>query len=374
VNLRPTWAEIDLSAIESNFFALKSLLPENSFFCPMVKADGYGHGAIEVTKRLEKCGAKFVGVSLVEEGINLKQSGCKIEVLVFGTYYDVQSAEACVKWGLTPVVSSFPQLEALESVGTEIKVHLKFDTGMSRLGFSPSDAKKVRDSVEKLNWTIEGVCTHFSKGDDAGTAEGFSTKQIKLFEDVLKVFHGKKFYTHALNSSGIGAFYLQKIPLEYGGRPGIALYGPQPIPGRTNVPLKNVLTLKSKIVTSRTLRAGEAVSYNATWIAKRDSLIGILPIGYADGIPRYISNSFSVLCKGQFVPIVGIVCMDYLMLDLTDIKDQLESLGVGEEVVLIGRQGSNEITALEWAKILGTISYEILTRISSRVPRIYVST
>lgn len=339
----------------------------------MVKANAYGHGAVEVANALAGDGIEFVGVSLVEEGMQLRKAGSKLKILVFGAFNDLDSARAMSEHSLTPVISSRAQLNALEqtSADKKLNIHVKFDTGMNRLGFAADQAASIRSHLAKFtNWNLEGICTHLLKGDDAKLAGGYSSKQLEAFNLVMKSFEGLNFYSHALNSSGIVSLAqssLAQNSVALGGRPGIALYGGQD-------GFESVMTLKSKIVTVREVAVGELVSYNASWIAKRKSIIGIVPIGYADGVARNLTNQFRVLVREQRVPVVGTVCMDYVMLDLTDLKDQMESLGEGEEVVFFGSQGRAEIRALEWAQILDTISYEIFTRISSRVPRNYVST
>lgn len=366
--MRPTQAEINLKALINNARKLRSLLPDNSFFCPMVKANAYGHGACQVAKSLANDGVEFVGVSLVEEAIELRNAGIKVNILVFGAFSDLDSARAMSEYSLTPVVSSSTQLNVLEqaSANQKIKLHLKFDTGMNRLGFAVDQARTLRSHLAKFSeWTIEGICTHLLKGEDGQLGEGYSAKQLKKFQTVIKEFEGLNVNAHALNSSGL--ISLSNANLQIGARPGIALYGG--VDG-----FESVMTLKSKVVNIREVQAGDGVSYNSTWIAKRKSVVGIVPIGYADGVARNLSNQLSVLVKEQRVPVIGTVCMDYVMLDLTDLKGHLQSLGEGEEVVFFGRQGRAEIRALEWAQILDTISYEIFTRISSRVPRNYVST
>ncbi len=366
--MRPTQAVINLPALLRNARKLRSLVGDETFFCPMVKANAYGHGAVQVAEALASDGVEFVGVSLVEEGIELRNAGLKMKILVFGAFNDLDSARSIGEFSLTPVISSRAQLSALEQTcaNTKLNFHLKFDTGMNRLGFEVDQATNLRSHLAKFaNWNIEGVCTHLLKGDDANLPGGFSAKQLAAFNLVLKAFEGLEFYSHALNSSGLVS--LSKNLVQLGARPGIALYGGQD-------GFESVMTLKSQIVATREVSVGEVVSYNANWTANRNSIIGIVPVGYADGVARKLTNQFSVLVREQRVPVVGTVCMDYVMLDLTDLKDQLKSLGEGEEVVFFGQQGRAEIRGLEWALILDTISYEIFTRISSRVPRNYVST
>lgn len=369
-NLRPTVAEIDLAALKKNLTKLRALAGDDVFFCPMIKANGYGHGAVELAKFLINEGVEHLGVSLIEEAIEIRNAGVKTAVLVFGSFNDISSAQACIDYRLTPVISTRSQLNVLEQVAADkdLEFHLKFDTGMNRLGFSPQFASQLRTHIAKFQkWNLKGVCTHLLRGDDASTAAGFSLKQLQSFKVVTDAFEGLNISFHALNSSGLVHLDPKHKISSLGARPGIALYGGYP-------GFDQVMTLKSKIISTREVEAGHSVSYNATWTAKRKSLIGVVPIGYADGVFRKLSNNFHVLCCERRIPAVGTVNMDYVLVDLTDLKDQLSSLGEGEEVVFFGRQGRAEISALEWAKILDTITYEIFTSISNRVPRVYVGT
>lgn len=373
--------------LKFNFARLKALLPAGQFFCPMIKADAYGHGDVQVAKALRPEGATHLGVSLIEEGLKLRAAGDRGGVLTFGVFEGIESAKAVVDANLTPVVSEWQQLEALKEVlrgaPGPFKIHLKFNTGMNRLGFFPHEAARLRGWCDQnSSIEIEGVLTHLLRGDDAGDPDGESDSQFAAFAEALESFKGLNVAIHALNSSG-EANLTQRVasrkPLSQGlhwpvgARPGIALYGVAPTNDeKIDLGLKPVLKLVSHLVETRQMRKGDRVSYGATWRAQRDSLIGVVPIGYADGIFRALSNKGSVLCRGRRAPIAGIVCMDLFMIDLTDIaKNASGPIERGEEIILIGEQNDAEITAAEIAEIAQTIPYEVLTRLSSRVPRVY---
>jgi alanine racemase len=380
---RQTWAEVDLEKLKFNFSRLKGLLPAGQFFCPMIKADAYGHGDVAVAQALRPHGATHLGVSLIEEGLKIREAGDVGGLLTFGVFEGVESAKAVVDANLTPVISEWQQLEALKEIlkapKRPFKIHLKFNTGMNRLGFLAHEATKLREWCDQNpSIQVEGVATHLLRGDDAGAPGGESEAQFAVFAKALEAFKGLNVAAHALNSSGEvnlsqrvadRKVLSQGIHWPLGARPGIALYGVAPTNDENvDLGLKPALKLVSHLVETRRMKKGDCVSYGATWKAERDSFIGVIPIGYADGIFRALSNKGSVLCRGVRAPIAGIVCMDLLMVDLTDIAGSIER---GEEVILIGEQLGAEITATEIADLAQTIPYEVLTRLSSRVPRVY---
>jgi alanine racemase len=391
---RPTFAEIDMRRLESNFKGLKALLPEKTFICPMVKANAYGHGDIEVARVLRTAGAAQLGVGLIEEGMGLRLSGDSGSILLFGLYEE-RSADAVLEFDLTPVLSDWSEIESLESAAikrgkTLIPVHVKFNSGMNRLGFDPPEARKLTQHFRgKTPLVLKGICTHLLRGEDAGTPEGESDSQLEIFMKVAGELRGDngEIALHALNSSGLAN--LSKRVIDHkkisagitwplGARPGLGTYGVQPSNDEgADLPVQPVLSLKSRLTMLHRLKTGERVSYGATWRAPKDSLIGVVPAGYADGVFRSLTNRGQVLVRGEFAPMVGTVCMDYFMVDLTAIDAQLRrqnaaEIAVNDEVVLIGTQGARTIAASDIATIVGTIPYEILTRISERVPRIYL--
>jgi len=374
--VRPTLAEINLSALWENIQILKQLHAtpageDRDFFCPMIKANGYGHGDVEVARFLSSKGVHQFGVALVEEGLRLREAGIKDSILVFG-YFDSHSIKECLDHNLTPVVSCFEYLDLLPK-NTKTKIHIKFDTGMSRLGFRIEDMTKVSEQLSAhKNWQIEGICTHFLKSEDAFLDEGTTHHQMEIFSKIEKEF--KKFYkvSHCLNSDAILNRFQGTEPYHQnknylGARPGIAIYGYPQFSGqgqKTN--LKPVMTLKTVIAQLRKIKKGETVSYGGTWKALRDSLIATVAVGYGDGYPRNLSNQSWMLYKNQRVPLVGRVCMDYCMLDLTEYQNQHPH--VGEEIVVWGPT----LGADELAQKMSTISYELITKVSARVPRTYI--
>jgi alanine racemase len=385
MQFRPTIAEIDLDAIAANFRTLRKLVEDDAFFCPMVKADAYGHGDGEVANTLRLAGATHLGVATIEEGAALRAVGDQLAILVFGVFYEIQSARALLEGSLTPVLSSWAQVAALESALAEraeldysLRIHLKFNTGMNRLGFAVNEAPRLRAWLASHpRFRLEGVCTHLLCGEDADDSSGETARQFAEFATALEAFRGLRFHVHALNSAALGAFkHFESARRLYdpttfgplGARPGIAIYGAQGSErALLKLPLRPALQLKSRVEVVNHLRSGECVSYGAQWRTQRESWVGVVPIGYADGYLRALSNCGAVLCRGFRVPVIGMVCMDYIMIDMTDIVMPGEQVLHGDEVILIGKQLSVD----ELAARAGTISYELLTRLGSRVPKRY---
>ena len=353
----------------------------------MIKANAYGHGDGPVSKALRQVGAEYLGVGLIEEGIRLRLFGDQGALLLFGPF-DREGAKAVLEYDLTPVVSQWSQLEALQEQAhlrnqKVVRIHLKFNTGMNRLGFDTCEAPKLRDWLnQNSGFVLDGVCTHLLRGDDAGRKGGESESQLEQFAKLLVAFKGMNFHVHVLNSSGLATLwkrFSEGQALGNGGvwplgaRPGLAVYGIAPSSDEEiSLKLEPALSLKSHLVTLHHLQKGSRLSYNATWRASHESLIGVVPIGYADGYSRTLSNRAHLLCRGHRVPVVGTICMDYLMIDLTAMGLEEKPLEIGEEVVLIGSQNDQFIRAEEIANLMGTIPYEVLTGLSERVPRIYL--
>ena len=368
---RPTYVDIDLGKVEKNFLWLQSFSP--SFLCPMVKANAYGHGDIALAKTLEKSGCQHLGVGLVEEGVALRQGGVKSQILVYG-FSGQEAFQEIVAQKLVPVVSSWDQFELLERHQNQtLSFHIKFNTGMNRLGFSPNEATKVKERIEQSpHLKLEGVCTHFLQGEDLySPGKSFSNEQLEKFDIIVSLFKDNSVFFHAYNSAAIAAVQLKKRPLQYGCRPGLLVYGVDPIKGESIKPLISpVMQFKSKIVAVHRVKSGEVVSYGGVWQANRESTIGIVPAGYADGVARSLSNRGEVLVAGARVPLIGNVCMDYIMVDLTELKHQPDNL-LNAEVVFFGHQGEEYLSVEKVAEAAGRVSYEILTGISERVPRVY---
>lgn len=373
---RNSFAEVNLQSLEQNFLALKTLT-KGAGLAPMVKADAYGHGDVHASKICERLGARYLGVALIEEGIKLRLAGINMPILVFG-FFDSIGADAIVKYRLTPVLSTFGQIEKLKSAlheNTSYPVHVKFNTGMQRLGFEPEAAEKVAEEFSLESYLkLEGICSHLISGDDVGEKAGHSENQKKIFDEIHKTIKLKvqsPIITHMSNSAGILSGLSSGFAVY---RPGLSLYGVLPKREKdydkvTKDLFSPVFSLRSHIAHLHKVKKSATVSYGATWKAQKDSTIAVIPIGYADGIPRSLSNKGNVLVQGQLCPITGIVCMDYFMVDVTGVK---LTPSMGEEVVIIGQQKGVQITATDMAEQAGTIAYEILTGIQPRVPRVYI--
>ncbi|RYZ76930.1 MAG: alanine racemase [Proteobacteria bacterium] len=386
---RRSVAEIDLRQIDRNFRAFVGLYPEGTFICPMVKANAYGHGDVEVAKALRGAGAKFLGVALVEEGEKLRHSGDRDPILIFGPV-DSGSSETILRENLTAVISNWDQLQSLELAhATEgssvVRIHLEFNTGMNRLGFEPEEARKLRSYLnEHREFRLEGLCTHLLSGNDAGEASGESEIQLSRLVQIIEAFKDiPDVIVHALNSSAAVNIWKRKIENKdlgaasgkiLGLRPGIGLYGAQPANDEeASIGLQPVMSLKTHVISIHQVQAGEKVSYGPVWTAKKESTIAAVPFGYADGYRRSLTNKAQVLFRGERAPVAGTVCMDYFMVDLTAIVEKTgKPVVIGEEIVLMGQQGKESITAQELADLAGTISYEIFTGISERVARVFL--
>lgn len=367
--LRSTTAVINLGNLAHNIRVLRSLLPANHFFCPMVKANAYGHGAVQCSLALEEQGIRTFGVSLIEEGIELRQAGIGAEILIFGLFD--RGATEIVEARLTPVISTFEQLDSLQAVVKSVlPVHIKIDTGMARLGFSVTEIDKVVAFFEKNpQLRPSGVLTHLHSGEDAHLPNGQTQKQLNQLRRAMTQFRKWQIVGHAWTTSSLMALHQNPKALsEFGARPGLGAYGVSTT--LHDVALKPVMSLRSKIAKLNSLSAGQSVSYGATWTAKKSSVIGVVPIGYADGVHRILSNVGQALVGGKLVPIVGRVCMDYVMLDLSQLKDQ--NL-MGAEVTFFGVDSAGqEYSAEKVAELAQTAPWEIFTSISARVPRQYV--
>jgi len=371
--IRPTRAEIDLGALVRNLRTLRAAA-QGAGVLAMVKADAYGHGATLVAPALEAEGVELLGVALVEEGLALRAAGVRGEILVLGGAY-AGGWEALVEARLLPAVFREDHLDALAAAarrqGLEPRAHLKVDTGMARLGALPEEVPGLLARARSLGVVLEGVLSHFANADlaNAETTQG----QLDQFRSLLAQVDAAGVRTrwrHLANSAALIA-----LPPSRDGRalnlvrPGLALYGLSPAPWISPArPLEPVLSWKTEVIHLKFVRAGTSVSYGGTWTAQRRSRIATLPVGYADGYPRRLSNRAQVLVRGARAPVVGRVCMDLCMVDVTDVP----GVDLGDEVVLIGRQGAGEIGAAEMAGWLETMSYEVLCGVGARVPRLAV--
>jgi alanine racemase len=367
---RPTTAFIDLRALAHNFQEARDRAQGRKILA-VVKAQAYGHGAIRVSKHLLGLGADTLGVALVEEGRELREAGIEAPILVMGAVVPGQ-AEALAALRLTPVVFTLPMARALSSAAraqkTQVPVHIKIDTGMGRVGIAPEDAPAFIKELEGLEGlVVQGLMTHFAEADLHD--KKFAAMQMDRFGTLLKELDAQGTAVplrHAANSAALLDYQQALFTMV---RPGLMLYGYNPLEGKAlGADLLPVLSLVTRIAFLKKVPAGIPISYGRTFVTKRESLIATLPIGYADGYSRGLSNKGEVLVRGVRAPIAGRVCMDMCMLDVTGVPGVCE----GDEVVLIGKQVNERITADDIAAKTGTIAYEVLCGISSRVPRVYV--
>ncbi|MFN3479957.1 MAG: alanine racemase [Thermodesulfovibrionales bacterium] len=362
-------AEIDLDCISHNLNLIKKItgLP----VIAVVKADAYGHGALEVSRRLLTEGVSYLAVAYLEEGVRLREGGINAPILAL---FERKEFSGLIDYNLIPVVHDMDMAERLSEEAIKrnvtIDVHVKIDTGMGRLGFKVDKAIDEIERIAKLgNLRVRGIMSHFSEADMAD--RDYAIMQIQEFIRIRNAINDKSngILCHIANSAAVFSMkdsYLDAV------RPGLAIYGYSPFPDLRNDTIVNELrpsmTVRTKILTMRRLSKGTPISYGRTFITRRDSLIAILPVGYADGFMRSLSNNADVLIKGKRATVVGRVCMDLTMVDVTGIND----VSIGDDVILMGRQGEEEITAWELAKRAGTIPYEITISLGSRSRRVYL--
>lgn len=331
----------------------------SSFICPMVKANAYGVGDTLVVGALLEAGVKHFGVARTFEGEKLRRffPNVEFEILVFNSLTE-ESVKECIASNLTPVVGSFADLEVLKSFGLKVlelkKVHLKIDLGMTRFGVLISDAKKVKTRLKQMGLEVEGLCGHFPTSEDLCEESGQTAELLKSLLDCAKELDISEERVHAPNSAAI-----ERGDFNVGLRPGIALYG---VSQHQEVGLQGALKLTAPLVAVNPVLEGAKVSYGGSWTAKATSLIGVLPIGYADGLRRGLSNRITLSLEGQSCPQVGVICMDYCMIDLGVSSKALK----GDEVVLFDGSYKN---LFEWSKTLETIPYEFLTGLGDRIER-----
>ncbi len=365
---RPTVAEIHLPALRHNIATIRSLLPPPVSIFAVVKADAYGHGAVPVAGTLSEEGVGMFGVATVEEGVELRRAGITEPVAVLGGVDERQAAEAHEN-GLSAVLFDLGPIPHLSRVaarsGKPFPVHIKIDTGMGRLGFLRQSTKSVIEAIRSEKaLRVEGVMTHLSSADGlTGADREFTRMQLSAFAGevplVRKAF-GEAVRAHALNSAGILAYREHVFDMV---RPGITLYGALPAEGvGADLGLRPVMRLVTRIVSLKELPDGHPVSYGRHFHCAGKRLIAAVPLGYADGYRRTFSNVASMWVNGHKVPVVGRVCMDHTMLDVTGVP----GVSIGTDVVVMGEGGP---TPDELARISGTISYEILTQVGRRVPR-----
>lgn len=381
----PLRAEIDLNAIAHNVRELRRITQPRARLMAVVKANGYGHGAVEIARCALQNGAAFLGVARIEEGIHLREAGIDVPILIFGYTRPHQTGDL-LQFDLTqsiPTAATARELSsAAECLPAKIKIHLKVDTGMGRLGLLPQNY--ASDDPEEINadtleqtlaianlegLQLEGIFTHFASADSADKT--YAEYQLDLFLNYLKILKKAGLnppLRHAANSGALIDMPGSHLDLV---RPGIAIYGlyPSEEVDRQRITLKPAMALKSQIIQLKKVPAGFNVSYGSTYTTRQPTTIATVPIGYADGLNRLLSSRGQMLVGGQRVPVVGRVCMDLTMLDVGSVQN----VQMGDEVVVFGQQGDETLSIDEMAAELNTINYEIVTGISARVPRVYLN-
>ena len=368
---RLVWAAIDLDAIAHNVRTLLDLVAPAAM-CAVVKADGYGHGAVRVARAALEAGAQWLGVAVVEEGVELRDAGIDAPILLLSEP-TADALDWAVFHHLTPVVYTAEGIDAAEAAAERhrrvVAVHLKVDTGMHRVGARPEDALALAKAITAArNLWLEGLMTHLAVAEEP-EHDKFTADQVARFEEVRDTLAAAGLapdLLHTANSAGAIAHPSARYDMV---RCGIAIYGLAPGPALAGrVPLRPAMAITARVSFVREVAAGEALSYGLRYRCAERSVIAVVPVGYADGIPRSLGAvGGEVLVDGRRCPIAGTVTMDQLLIDC----GPAARVFVGDEVVLLGRQGDEEITAEEWGEKLGTINYEIVTRIGPRLHRAY---
>jgi alanine racemase len=371
---RPTWAEINLDALASNFRNVRERVETGIKIMAVVKADAYGHGSEQCAQRLAAEGADWFGVALPEEGIELRRAGIRQPILCLGGFWAGQE-QACLRHNLTPVVYRFDMIEAMNraarAAGVVADVHVKIDTGMGRLGVRWDAAREFIDALDSFkNIRVDAIMTHFAAADDP-ERDYFTDEQIARYRQVVEMFRERGMRPTFEDLANSAATYAH--PSSWGNmvRPGGMLYGlwrdilpPAPVSPR----LRPVMSVHSRIMLLKRVSKGETLGYGCAFEATRETLVATLPIGYNDGYARALSNRGRVIVHRKFAPVAGRISMDFTLIDVTDVQ----GVALNDRVTLLGEDSGLAITAEEIAKTAGTLSYEVTCGISHRVPRYYL--
>lgn len=368
------WAEVNLDNIAHNVKEIRRITDKKVEIMGVVKADAYGHGVMEVTRTLLENGVTRLAVSMLDEAIQLRQNGIEVPILIL-SYTDPIRAEEIILNDVTQTVFSHDLAEALSNAAVKhnrnVKIHIKIDTGMTRVGFMPgySAVKNVVQISKLPGIIIEGLFTHFASADETDNA--YTCMQFERFMSIVSELNRIGVYIpvkHVCNSAGLIEFPEMHLNMV---RPGIVLYGlyPSDEVDKTKIDLRPAMTMKANVILVKDVEKDTCISYGRIFKTARSSKIATIPIGYADGYTRLLTNKGKVLLNGQLAPIVGKICMDQCMVDITDIDGKVN---VGDEAVLIGRQMDNEIKVEDLARSVGTINYELVSIIGKRIPRVYL--
>ena len=370
---RPSWVEINLEHIKHNCRTVKQLVGENVQVAAVVKANGYGHGAIPVGKACLEAGADSLAVAILSEAIQLREAGIHCPILVMG-WTPVEGYALAIEQDVRLTIYNLQEAEKLNrialAVGKKAKVHLKLDTGMSRLDFqADEEGLQIAGQILSLEGIeVEGLFSHLFNGDEYDKT--YALEQIEKFQSFIDTLQARTGIRIPIYHLGASACIID-IPEGYFDmvRPGIMLYGYQPSDQMHHFPLlKHVLTWKARVAHVKLLPAGRLIGYNGTFELQKDTLVATIPVGYADGYNRMLSNNGYILCRGKKLPIIGKICMDQFMVDASEIPD----MQAGEEVILLGAADGVSITVTEMARHWGTIEHEVTCSIAARVPRVYI--
>jgi alanine racemase len=377
-----TWAEVSPTALEENFHAIQKHVGQDVTICAVVKADGYGHGAVECARALESASARWLGVTDAAEGLALRAANINARILLMTGIWKGEE-DGIVAQNLTPTIWEPWHIETLERAAQKrpgdlpahrLPVHLKLDTGMNRLGASKDALPHLCEMLSACqHLALEGVSTHFASAEVLDGED--SLRQMKCFEEGLAVLENYGLQPRFVHMGNSAAMSARPDTWKTMVRPGIALYGyslaftrggePAAV---SELPLRPVLSWKTRVLTVKDVPVGQAVGYMGTFVTRAQSRIAVLPVGYADGYPRLLSNRARVIVGGEYAPVVGRVSMDLTIVDVSHIP----GVAVGDEVILIGRNADKSVDAVELARLCESVPYEILCGLSQRVPRVYL--
>ncbi|MBP1937413.1 alanine racemase [Paenibacillus sediminis] len=378
MNYRATRAEINLDALSANYAAFRKVLPPEMKLLACVKANAYGHGAVQVAKEMERLGADYLSVAFLDEALELRHAGVKLPILILG-YTPPEGIQTAWEHDVTVTLFSEEVLEAIRNIDTgdskrKLKVHIKIDTGMGRLGLLPDqDVVSFVQKVNRLSHVdVEGLFTHFARADEEDKT--YTLEQYRRFKSVATALQDNDIQIPILHT-GNSATAIDMPELSWNMvRIGVSMYGlyPSAEVNRASITLTPVMSLKTQVAFVKQLPPNWGISYGSRYVTDQEEWIATLPIGYADGYSRMLTGKAQVLIRGRRVPIVGTICMDQCMVSLQSFGEEAKDIKTGEEVVLIGQQSGEIISADEVADQLGTINYEVVCMIAHRVPRLYI--
>lgn len=369
--IRPCWLEINLDNLKHNIHTIKQSLKPSSEIMAVIKANAYNHDAVTVARELIALGVHRFCVSILSEGMELRKAGITDPILMLNYVRDSEIREAIVN-ELDMTVYDYEQAKLIdktaEEIGKKARIHIKLDTGMSRIGFLPGTVafERILKILEMKNIVCDGIFSHFATAD-VPNDQGNTDKQFQIFDSFVNSIEsasGKKLKRHISNSGAILDY--PQYDLDYV-RPGIIMYGYLPDPDVPHkMDLKPLMTLKALISNLKVLPEGSGISYGHSYVTRRITKVATIPLGYADGISRLLSNKLNVTINGEKAPSIGSICMDQFMVDVTDI----DNVSIGDEVTIFGHE-KNDTDLIDMAKIMGTIHYEVMCNISRRIPRVY---